>query len=313
MKPIITMTERVESYLEARRALGFQLKIEGQELLRFAKFADESGHKGAVTEELALCWAQSAETLKPIYRARRLEVVTTFARYQKMIEPESEIPLPGILGPAHSRTQPYIYTDKEILCLIDAARQLKSHKRLRAETYATLIGLIACTGLRASEALRLQCTDVDLESGVIRVCETKFHKTRLVPLHPSAVTALSRYTTIRNQTVHKTSTFFSDENGNRIPYSTARFTFRKLTDSVIDPTSAHRRPRFHDLRHTFACQCLLRWHSSGIDVNQRIAALSTYLGHVKVSDTYWYLSGTPELMSIVCDRFERFVRGEDVR
>jgi integrase len=313
MKPTITMTERVESYLEARRQLGFQLKIEGQELLRFAKFADESGLKGAITEEVALCWAQLAESAKPLYRARRLEVVRTFARYQKAIEPEGEIPLSGIRGPAHSRTQPYIYTDREILCLIDAARQLRSPKKLRAETYATLIGLITCTGLRISEVLQLQCTDVDLENGVIRVCETKFHKTRLVPLHPSAANALSSYAKLRTKTVHKTSAFFSDENGKRIPYSTARCTFRKLADSVIDSTAHHRRPRFHDLRHTFACRSLLRWYSSGIDVNQRMAALSTYLGHVKVSDTYWYLSGTPELMSIVCDRFERFARGEDER
>ena len=312
MKPTMTMTERVESYLEARR-LGFQLKIEGQELLRFAKFADESGHKGVITEELALCWAQLAKSAMPLYRARRLEVVRTFARYQKAIEPEGEIPLPGILGPAHRRTQPYIYTDREILRLIDAAKQLRSQKKLRAETYATLIGLITCTGLRISEALRLQCTDVDLEDGVIRVCETKFHKTRLVPLHLSAANALSHYVKIRDKIVPKASSFFSDENGNRLPYSTARSTFRKLTDRVIDPTSAHRRPRFHDLRHTFACQSLMRWYSSGIDVNQRMAALSTYLGHVKVSDTYWYLSGTPELMAIVCDRFERFALGEDER
>lgn len=306
-----TMVARVEAYLEARRRLGFQLQVEGRELLRFARYADQSSHQGPLTTELALRWAQLAQSAKPLYRARRLEVVRTFARHQVALEPGTEIPPAGILGPAHRRMPPYIYSDQEIAQLIEAAKNLRAPKGLRAETYASLIGLLACTGLRVSEALHLLCADVDLRSGVIRVRETKFRKTRLVPLHPSATIALQYYANAREMIVPGALSFFSSEAGTHLPYSTVRTVFRQLADQVTGPVQAHRRPRLHDLRHTYACRSLLHWYHAGIDVNQRVAALSTYLGHAKVSDTYWYLTGVPELMAIIGERFGRFACGEE--
>jgi len=311
MKAPRTMVERVETYLANRRQLGFQLRIEGSELMRFARYADESRHHGPVTTELALRWAQLATSATPLYRARRLEIVRTFARHQRATEPATEIPPKGILGPAHRRTTPYIYSEHEISQLLEAAHQLRSPKGLRGETFAAIVGLLACTGLRIAEALRLDRVDVDLESGIIRVRETKFHKTRLVPLHRSATLALERYTSTRDTIAPHAVSFFSCEKGNRLAYSTVRNVFRKLTDAVIESSGSRRRPRLHDLRHTLACRSLLRWYRAGVDVNQRVAALSTYLGHAKISDTYWYLTGIPELMAIAAKRFEHFSRREN--
>ena len=307
MKKAHQMVARVEAYLAARRRLGYQLRIEGSELLRFARFADGGGHRGPVTTELALGWAQAAKTSTPLYRARRLEIVRCFARHQAAIEPATEIPPAKILGPAHRRTPPHIYSPGEIARLLVLAGHLTSRSGFRARTYASLIGLLACAGLRISEALRLQRTDVDLVAGVLTVRETKFHKSRLVPLHPSATMSLRAYVMRRDAATPRLSNaFFISEVGRSLPYSTVRTVFRNLVDQVVPRALGRRPPRLHDLRHTFACRCLLRWYREGIDVHSRIAALSTYLGHVKVSDTYWYLTGIPELMALTGSRFDRF-------
>ncbi len=307
MKGVTTsMVERVEAYLEARRRLGFQLQITGSELLRFARYADDSGHRGPVTTDIALRWAQCAKEAARVYRARRIEMVRTFARHQAVIELATEIPPAHLLGPARRRMPPYVYSEREIVLLLTAAAKLRAPDGLRAETYSSLFGLLACTGLRISEALALEKTDVNFDTGVTRIRETKFRKTRLVPLHPTTTTALSQYAGMRDKVMPRTSSFFVGKTGNPLPYSTVRTVFRKLADSVLDVQSAHRRPRIHDLRHTFACRTLLRWYRAGADVDERIAVLSTYLGHAKVSDTYWYLTGVSELMRTVSDRFERF-------
>jgi len=220
-----------------------------------------------------------------------------------------------MLGPAHRRTTPYIFSPSEIERLVTAASQLSSPHGLRAKTYVALIGLLACTGLRISEALRLGRADADLDSGVLSIRQTKFCKSRLVPLHPSARRALQGYVRRRDAIAPPLAkaTFFVSEAGAALPSRTVHGVMRTLLDGVVTSgTSLGRRARIHDLRHTFACRCLLRWYRAGADVDHRIAALSTYLGHAKVSDTYWYLTGVPELMAITATRFERFGReGED--
>jgi len=304
-----TMVARVEAYLAARRRLGFQLRIEGYELLRFARYADVCGHRGPVTVDLALRWAQTA-TSSRLYRARRIEVVRCFARHQALTEPGTEIPPQRILGPAHRRTEPYIYSHGEITTLLVRAARLRSPTGLRAKTYAAIFGLLASTGIRISEALRLGMADVDLVAGVLTIRETKFHKSRLVPLHPTSKDALLAYVAwrARAQPASPDAPFFVSEAGRRIAYTTVRTVFRDLADQTIARLPGRRRPRLHDLRHTFACRCLLRWLREGVDVHERIAALSTYLGHAKVSDTYWYLTGVPEIMALTAARFERFAR-----
>ena len=305
------MVSRVDAYLRTRRGLGFELRTEGGELLRFARFADGSRHHGAVTTDIATRWALQAATATQMYRARRLEIVRCFARHQAAFDTATEIPPPGILGPARRRVPPYIFTSAEITRLMAAARRLRPARGLRGATYASLIGLIACTGLRISEALRLRRKDADLESGVLTILHTKFRKSRLVPIDGSVQAELRRYLARRDTLVSHASglTLFVGEKGGRLPYSTVRTACRKLIDKVVRPSASRsRRPRIHDLRHTFACRSLLRGYRDGVDIDRRIAALSTYLGHAKVSDTYWYLTRVPELMAISASLFERYGR-----
>jgi integrase len=197
--------------------------------------------------------------------------------------------------------------------LLRAAAALSPLGGLRPRTYVALFGLLACTGLRVSEALRLAWADVDLATRVLTIRETKFHKTRLVPLHPSACRALRRYAAHRDR-VHPRPVhprFFLSQAGTPLAYSTVRTTFRHLRQALGWCGAGGRPPRIHDLRHAFVCHRLQRWHQDGADVEQHLVALSTYLGHAKVSDTYWYLTGTPGLLGATAARFEHFVqRGE---
>jgi integrase len=171
-----------------------------------------------------------------------------------------------------------------------------------------ILSLLACTGLRISEVLQLQLMDVDLDAGLLTIRETKFHKSRLVPLHASASAALRGYVAHRDRVQPRwpTATLFISEVGRRLAYTTVRTTFREIADRIVARVPGRRPPRLHDLRHTFASRRLLGWIREGVDVHERIAALSTYLGHAKVSDTYWYLTGVPELMALTASRFELF-------
>jgi integrase len=173
--------------------------------------------------------------------------------------------------------------------------------------------LLACTGLRISEALRLASVDVDLVRGVLRIRETKFRKTRLVPLHTSAVFALRAYAAKKTRLFAqpKSDRFFLSHQGKELPYSTVRHTFRKLCASVGITGAPRRTPRLHDIRHSFACRRVQQWYQGGIDLDHAISALSVYLGHVKVTDTYWYLTATPDLMALAGKRFESLVYGQD--
>lgn len=302
--PMRTLAER---YLDLRRSMGFQLKTEGQLLLQFADYVDRSGHSGPLTEELALRWSRLPSSSSRRYQARRLEVVRCFARHIAAMVPGTEVPGSRLLGPAHRRRSPYIFTARQIRILLHAAEQLGPVDSLRPLTCSTLIGLLACTGLRISEALRLQRDEVDIERGVLLIRQTKFRKSRLVPMHPSTSARIRRYATMRDERIWaKTTTFFVGSSGGPLPYSTFSHTFRGICRRQQWPLQqGARTPRIHDLRHTFAVQRLLMWYEQGIDVAHTVASLSTYLGHGKVTDTYWYLTGTPELMAMAAKRFER--------
>lgn len=309
MKSVPSMSVKVDQYLKFRRGLGYRLRIEGQLLQQFGAFADAVGHKGPLTIELALRWAQLPEGCDRLYCARRLEIVRCFARHLAVTDPKTEIPARNMLGPAHRRMTPFIYADADVLALVAAARALSPSKGLRPRTYSTLFGLLACTGLRISEALRLARRDADLGQGVLTIRETKFRKTRLVPIHATAISALQVYARHRDELVPEPQCdrFFVSQQGQPLPYSTVRSVFRKLCGSLRFPkNAARRRPRLHDIRHTFACRRIERWYDERTDLDHAIPALSVYLGHAKVSDTYWYLTATPGLMSRATQRFESF-------
>lgn len=302
------MSTKAERYLRFRRGLGYQLRTEGYLLEQFAAFADAEGHRGPLTTDLALRWAQLPDGCDRLYSARRLEIVRCFARYLAVTEPGTQVPLRGLLGPAHRRTSPYIYSEAEIAALLSAAGRLAPTNGLRPQTYQTLFGLLACTGLRISEALHLGRADADLGRGVLKIRETKFRKTRLVPMHPTTTTALQAYADVREQLATETQCdcFFVSECGQTLPYSTVRGVFRRLCDSLGITGAGRRPPRLHDLRHTFACRRIEQCYDLHVDVDEAVSALSVYLGHTKVSDTYWYVTATPGLVARAAQRFEAF-------
>jgi integrase len=301
-----TMHERVADYLTARRQLGFALRIEGEQLQRFARFADARTHRGAITVELALAWACASKRSGPIGRARRLGVVRTLAKFCVPFEPETQVPPAHLLGPAHRRLPPHIYTDEELAQLLAAAGALEPAQGLRPASMQCLLGLLAATGLRISEALHLHQADVDLDQGLLCVRQTKFQKSRYVPLHPTARAALSAYAHLRDQRLMppREPAFFLRDDGRALRYDHAMHAFQRIRARLGWDRAVERRPRLYDLRHTFACNRLLGWYREGVDVHWAMPLLATYLGHAKVTDTYWYLTAVPALMAIVSERFE---------
>lgn len=305
-----TMADRVEDYLAYRRALGYRLRSEGLLLRSFAQYADDSGHRGPVSTELALRWARLPEQATRRYQARRLELLRGLAGYLAPREPGNEVPPRGLLGSSRSCRRAFIFSEAEIAALIEAAQSLAPADGLRSRTYATLLGLLACTGLRITEALTLKSGDIDLESGVLTVRQTKFRKSRLIPLHPSAVEPLRDYAAVRShhEPAPRDTSFFVSIAGRPLPYTTVRHTFHRLLKRAMPGTAStgRSRPRLHDLRHTFVCRRLLTWYRDGTNIDRAIDQLSAYLGHAKVTDTYWYLTGIPELLAFAGRRFEEF-------
>lgn len=303
-----TMVALVEEYLALRRRLGFALVTPGQALLSFARYADRIGHRGPVTVEFAVRWARLPEGAKPSYWARRLSIVRGFAQHRRLFDPETEIPPTGLLGPSSRRSTPHIYSETEIAALLRAAAELDPARGLRPHTYVTLFGLLITTGLRISEALCLGRDDVDLQGGVLTVQLGKFRKSRLVPLHPSTVEALAQYAWRRDHHSHTSAgTFLLNEAGTALGTSGVAHTFGALRRTLgWEKNREGRRPRLHDMRHTMAVRTLLRWYQQGADVERKLPALSTYLGHVEVRDTYWYLTAVPELMALTAARFQAY-------
>lgn len=305
-KPNISMVVRVESYLRWKRNLGYALTVVGGELLRFARFADDHKHVGPITMALVLNWAQSAEGCSRLYRARRVEMVRTLARFEASFEPNTQVPPRGILGPAHQRIQSYIYTPNEIAALMSVAMELNPVGGLRPRSYSTLIGLIASTGLRVCEALHLRRTDFEPDNNRLIIKETKFHKSRIVPISSSVTEAMRKYAKFRDNynVLITTDRFLVSEQGRPLLPSAVYYSFGTVRAQVhFENPHNERAPRLYDLRHSFACRVLQRWYSEGMDVNVRLPYLSTYLGHVKPTDTYWYLSAIPELMKLAQSRF----------
>ncbi len=261
---------------------------------------------------MALDWANASKRGSPLYRARRLEIVRGLAKYCALFEPDTEVPATKLLGPAHRRVTPHIYTDPELEQLLAAAAELTPDNGLRPATMRCLLGLLAATGLRISEALHLSLMDVDLVREVLTVRETKFRKSRYVPLHPSTTNALAEYARFRDRRLPlaRGTAFFLSDGGQPFPYRHALYAFQRLRQRLGWENRAGRSPRLYDLRHTFACRRLLAWYQEGVDVNWALPLLSTYLGHGKVTDTYWYLTGIPALMAIAGERFERLAAAD---
>jgi integrase/recombinase XerD len=298
--------KRVEEYLAVRHAFGFELTLAARMLRKFSSYLEEVG-ASHITTALALRWAMQPTDAQPAQWANRLAVVRCFARYLSALDPLTEIPPLGLLPHCYRRKQPYLYSDTEIRRLVGAASCLPSTSGLRAASYSTLIGLLAVTGLRISEAIRLNDQDIDWAEGVLSIRRTKFKKSRMLPLHPSTTRALRRYMRLKKRIwpYRLTDGFFVSEHGRRLTEWTVRRTFNKLSrETGLRGQTDRRGPRLHDFRHRLAVETLIRWYRRGADVEQLVPVLSTYLGHAHATGTYWYITAVPELLRLASNRLE---------
>jgi integrase len=302
------LRESIQDYLALRRSLGFKLRDAGICLAKFAAFLEARGTTH-ITTRLALEWAQQSQSVLPSTWAQRLSYVRGFARHHVASDPQTEIPPPGLLPFQPRRARPYLYSEEEIAHLLDFALELSPVDGLRPWTYHCLLGLLSVTGLRIGEAIRLQMEDVNLQDGLLTIRGTKFGKSRLVPIHRSTQDVLAQYRACRDRCVASciaSSFFFITSRGHHLDIGDIHRTFYKLSRRVgLRAAGASHGPRLHDFRHRFAVQTLLRWYRSGEDAERRLPVLSTYLGHVHVADTYWYLSACPELMGQAVARLEQ--------
>ena len=292
------------AYLRTRRALGFKLKREGELLPQFVAYLDERG-ASFVTTAAAIAWAAQPRDAAPAWWTKRLVIVRGFTKYLQTIEPRTEVPSLDHLPHHPARSAPYVYSAADITSLLSATDTLRSP--LKATTYKTLLGLVAVTGMRVGEAVALDERDVDRRRAILVIRKTKFDKSREVPLHASTVEALERYRRQRDRLAptKRSSSFFLSTVGKRLIYNNVHETFLQL---VYAAGLGKRRPRptIHDLRHTFAIQTVLGWYRDDVDVEARLPILSTYLGHVGPSSTYWYLTAVPELLEAATIRLERW-------
>jgi integrase len=302
---MITLEQQADDYLRIRRALGFKLERAEKLLAQYLAYLDTTG-QDRVTVENALDWAQlPGAGASGSWWAQRLSVVRCFATYLNALDPAHEIPPADVLARRIRRAVPYLYTEQEIWALMAATDQLRG--QLRRATYRTLIGMLAVTGMRVGEAIHLDRPDLDLPAGVVTVRDSKFGKSRELPLHPTTVAQLREYRRIRDahQHANESDALLISPAGTRLIYCNVHATFRQLrTDAGLQPRSSACRPRMHDLRHRYAVQTLLDWYRDGVDVPPMLPLLSTYMGHTHPRHTFWYLQAAPELMAIAGQRLE---------
>lgn len=313
MNAQISWMLRVDAYLAYRRHHGYQLSNEAALLRSFARFADKIITEGHLTVALATAWARDSQRTAPFTWARRIEVLRGFARFCLREDPATEIPPSGLFGSAHRRRVPHIYTELELCTLLKASDGLAPSEGLRSATCQCVFGLLAATGLRISEALTLAIADADLNSGVLHIRGAKFHQQRLVPLHPSVTNSLRVYAQRRDRLVPRRccDRFFLRDDGYGATQACIRYALQSLCRQMgWQPRGDYSCHRLHDLRHTFIVRRILRFYEEGVDIDNAILTLSTYVGHAKLSDTYWYVTGTPELMAIAAERFRLYTQGD---
>jgi len=311
-----TLREAVRTYLDMRRSLGFKLRDAGRALVDFVSFLEEH-HASYITQALALAWAQQPSHTHPAHWAQRLSFVRGFARYRSATDPRTQIPPQGLLPFQPKRARPFLYSDDNIRNLLRAALRMEcryERGKLRPWVYYCLFGLLSVSGLRLGEACNIELQDVDLKAAWLTIRGAKFGKDRLVPLHRSTSAVLAKYIAKRRrhwQGRAVSSYLFVSSWGNRLDSGDIHRTFYALSRQIgLRGQSDRYGPRIHDLRHCFAAMTLLRWYRSGEDVERRLPFLSAYLGHVHVSDTFWYLSAWPELMQQAMARLERCWEGQ---
>jgi integrase len=300
------LDDKLADYLRIRRALGYKLERAEKLLEQYLEYLDTLGAE-QITIENAVAWATLPAVGKDgHWWAFRLSVLRGFAKYLHALDDTHQVPPADVLPNRAHRASPYLYSQEEILALMAATNAL--HGELRQATYRTLIGLLSVTGMRVGEAIRLDRHDLDLRHGVLTVRDTKFGKSRELPVHSSTIDALRSYLRRRDRLCPEpiTDAALISPAGTRLLYTNVHSTFRELRRHAgLLARSAACRPRIHDVRHTFAVRTLLGWYRDGVEVQPRLPLLSTYLGHVHPKSTYWYLTAAPELLGLAAERLER--------
>ncbi len=303
------LSRAVDQYLALRRQLGVTLYETGRVLTTFAGFAEQERAE-YVTTTLVLRWASHLTHASAATVNGRVQMIRRFAQWRQLTDVRTEIPRGDLLPGRYRRHPPCLYREEDLPRLLTAARLLPSSKGLRGQTYATLFGLLAVTGLRSSEVVALDDADLDHSDATLRIRRTKFGKSRLAPLHASTMAAVAAYQHVRDRVVPQrcSDALFVSELGVRITQGAAEYTFARVSAQIglRPPFRAHRLgrgfPRLHDLRHHFAIRTLVGWYRAGLAIDPLLPVLATYLGHVHVHDTYWYLEAVPELLQLATER-----------
>jgi len=299
------LMKKVDDYLALRRAAGYALEVPEYHLRNFARFAAQRGETLTCTPTI-IEWASQAPSLNQ--REHRLQVVLRFARHLQAEDPRHEVPPRAVFRRRRTRPAPYIWTPQEATLLFQAAARLEPHDSLRTHMYTTLFALLYVTGLRISEALALEFDDFN--SATLLVRKTKFKKNRCIPLHQTAVAGLQSYLERRRRVTTEHKLLFISVRGRPLDNSSVGWVFRRLLKSIgLSPGRQGRRPRIHDFRHAFATRALETCPEGRDNIGRHMLALSTYLGHTHISDTYWYLEATPTLMRDIANSCEAFIQG----
>jgi integrase len=306
-----TLRVALNDYLALRRSLGYKLERTGQVLTDFVDYAESTGTEHIQTD-IALSFALLASNPDSQWRSARLGMVRSFARYLHGVDPSHEVPPTGLIPRGRGRPAPYLYSQDEVTALMSASRRLRSP--LQAATLEAVIGLLAVSGLRVGEVIRLNNDDVDFCDAILTVRFSKGGKSRVVPIQESTVEALQFYLIVRDQWFPeaRSESFFVSRAGQRLRSSSLGAAFARVSSLAGLPTrTGHNGPRLGDFRHSFAVQTLLRWHMDEIEVAPRLPTLSTYLGHVNPTSTYWYFSASPELLAAAVQRLTRYMEVDE--
>jgi integrase/recombinase XerD len=301
------LRQELDRYLTIRRSLGYDLGTTARLLRRFVAFAETQG-AAHVNTDLFLKWQASFGQASRQTWAARLGMVRLFAQWLHGLDPTHEVPAPGLIPHRARRSRPYIYSAEEIANVVAAAAELPSVHGLRGLTCSNLLGLLATTGLRISEALALDACDVDLEIGVLTIRRGKRGKARLVPIDSSVARRLRNYADERDRLLgFSPQPFFVGDRGARIGDCGARYNFALVCQrlGLRSPQRFYRHgrgPRIHDLRHSFAARTIIGWYRAGQDPAREMIKLTTYLGHTKPENTYWYIEAVPELLELAAQR-----------
>lgn len=318
-----SLRKSVRDYLQLRRGLGFKLNVAEVRLGQFLEFL-KAKKSSRITTKLALQFATQAPHSTPGTQAGRLAVVRGFARYHRVHDPATEVPLLGLLSSAYRPAPPYLYSETEIMRLLEGAKAYPAWLRFpgprwrhfQAWTFYCIFGLLAVSGMRIGEVLNLLDSDINWSEGLLTIRHAKFGKSRLVPLHSSTLKALKTFVRHRDcffselRPRPEVSHFFVSSRGTRLYYTHVYKVFLIISRRIgLRAAHARRGPRLHHLRHRFAIETLLRWYRAGEKVERLLPVLSTYLGHSSVTNTYWYLRCTPELMAAASNLLERRWKG----